>query len=43
MRRNQLQHYFERSPGDPPPIEVSVTRRLQFSESDPLGIAWHGN
>ena len=43
MRRNEFQHYFERSPGDPPPIEVSVTRRLQFSESDPLGIAWHGN
>ncbi|MBR6241459.1 MAG: hotdog domain-containing protein [Lentisphaeria bacterium] len=43
MRRHEFQHYFERSPGDPPPIEVSVTRRLQFSESDPLGIAWHGN
>ena len=43
MRRHSFQHYFEQSPGDPPPIEVSVTRRLQFSESDPLGIAWHGN
>ena len=43
MRRHEFQHYFERSPGDPPPIVVSVTRRLQFSESDPLGIAWHGN
>ena len=43
MRRHEFQHYFERSPGDPPPIKVSVTRRLQFSESDPLGIAWHGN
>ena len=43
MRRHEFQHYFERSPEDPPPIEVSVTRRLQFSESDPLGIAWHGN
>jgi len=43
MRQPEFKHYFERLPGDPPPIEVSVTRRLQFSESDPLKIAWHGN
>lgn len=43
MRQSGLKQYFERSPGDPPPIEISVTRRLQFSESDPLKIAWHGN
>ncbi len=43
MRHPEFKHYFERIPGGPPPLEVSVTRRLQFSESDPLKIAWHGN
>ena len=43
MRQPDPKHYFEREPGAPPPIEVSVVRRLQFSESDPLKIAWHGN
>ena len=43
MRHPEFKQYFERKPGDPPPLEVSVTRRLQFSESDPLKIAWHGN
>ena len=43
MRHPEFKRYFERKPGDPPPLEVSVTRRLQFSESDPLKIAWHGN
>ena len=43
MRHPGVKHYFERIPGGPPPLEVSVTRRLQFSESDPLKIAWHGN
>ena len=43
MRQPEFKHYFERIPGGPPPLEVSVARRLQFSESDPLKIAWHGN
>ena len=43
MRQAGTKQYFERLPGDPSPIGVSVTRRLQFSESDPLKIAWHGN
>ena len=43
MRQTDPKQYFEREPGAPPPIEVSVARRLQFSESDPLQIAWHGN
>ena len=43
MRHPEFKQYFERKPGGPPPLEVSVTRRLQFSESDPLKIAWHGN
>ena len=43
MRHPEFKQYFERIPGGPPPLEVSVTRRLQFSESDPLKIAWHGN
>ena len=43
MRQPELKQYFKRAPGDPNPIEVTVERRLQFSESDPLKIAWHGN
>ena len=43
MRHPEFKQYFERIPGGPPPLEVSVSRRLQFSESDPLKIAWHGN
>lgn len=43
MRHPEFKQYFERIPGGPLPLEVSVTRRLQFSESDPLKIAWHGN
>ena len=43
MRQPELKHYFERIPGAPSPIETTITRRLQFSESDPLKIAWHGN
>jgi acyl-CoA thioester hydrolase len=43
MRHTEFKHYFERTPGDPPPLEVTISRRLQFSESDPLKIAWHGN
>ena len=43
MRQPELKQYFKRAPGDPRPIEVTVEHRLQFSESDPLKIAWHGN
>ena len=43
MKQPDPKQYFEREPGAPPPIEVSVAHRLQFSESDPLKIAWHGN
>jgi acyl-CoA thioester hydrolase len=34
--------YFDRQEGAPADITVSVTRRIQFSEVDALGIAWHG-
>lgn len=40
MRRKN--HYFEPVPGAPPPVSVTVKRRLRFSEVDALGIAWHG-
>ena len=43
MKQPDPKQYFEREPGAPPPIEVSAAHRLQFSESDPLKIAWHGN
>ena len=34
--------YFERTPGAPAPVAVDVTRRVAFSEVDPLGIVWYG-
>ena len=40
MRRKK--HYFESLPDDPPPITAVIQRRLRFSDTDPLRIAWHG-
>jgi acyl-CoA thioester hydrolase len=34
--------YFKREPGAPAPVSVEITRRVGFSESDPMGIAWFG-
>ena len=41
MRRKQ--HYFTWEPDTPPPLELTITRTLRFSEVDALAIAWHGN
>ena len=41
MRRRK--HYFTADPGDPPPIEQKVRRRIAFSEVDAMAVAWHGN
>lgn len=35
--------YFDVPEDAPPPVSVSIGRRLRFSDADPLGIAWHGN
>ncbi len=35
--------YFERIPGAPPPVTVSVPYRITIGEVDVLGIVWHGN
>ncbi len=40
MRRKKS--YFTPEPGAPSPLTVSVSRRLSFSEVDPMGVAWHG-
>ncbi len=41
MRRKKS--YFTPEAGDPPPVAVTVERRLKFSEVDALAIAWHGH
>lgn len=40
--RRKKNGYFERIEGLPEPVSVSVKRRVNFSEADVLGIAWHG-
>lgn len=34
---------FEILPDSPPPVSASVSRRVLFSESDAMGVAWHGH
>ncbi len=34
--------YFTRVPGSPPPLSVTVSHRVQFRETDTMGIVWHG-
>lgn len=34
--------YFPRGKNDPPPLGVTVERRVRFEETDPLRIVWHG-
>jgi acyl-CoA thioester hydrolase len=40
--RRRKNGYFERIEGTPEPVSVSVKRRVNFSEADVMGIAWHG-
>lgn len=42
MRRRRKNGYFEMVPDAPKPVSACVERRCQFSEVDPLTIAWHG-
>jgi len=34
--------FFERAPGTPPPLSLSLERRVRFNETDPMGIVWFG-
>ncbi len=34
--------YFRNKEGDPEPLRATVSRRVRFEETDPLGIVWHG-
>jgi acyl-CoA thioester hydrolase len=34
--------YFPSRKDDPPPLGITVDRRVRFEETDPLGIVWHG-
>jgi len=36
------ERYFPNDPAAPPPLRVTVARRVRFEEADPLGIVWHG-
>jgi acyl-CoA thioester hydrolase len=40
--RRKKNGYFERVEGMTDPVSVSVKRRVNFSEADVMGIAWHG-
>ena len=34
--------FFPPEPDAPPPLQVTLRRRVAFSDVDPLGILWHG-
>ncbi len=34
--------YFPRAPGMPNPLTVTVAHRVQFHETDAMGVVWHG-
>ena len=35
--------YFPRLPGDPAPLTAEVSHRIQFRETDTMGVVWHGS
>jgi len=37
-----IRPYFPPEEGAPPPLRLTVSRRVRFEEVDPLGIVWHG-
>lgn len=37
-----MKSYFPSDPTAPAPLRASVSRRVRFEESDPLGVVWHG-
>jgi acyl-CoA thioester hydrolase len=42
IMRRRKDGYFKRVQGMPEPVSVRVKRRVNFSEADVMGIAWHG-
>lgn len=40
--RERKYTFFERKPGDPPPVTAVVERRVRFHELDPMCVVWHG-
>ena len=42
MTRRARRLYFEREPGSPAPLRLSLVRRVRFNETDPMGIVWFG-
>lgn len=34
--------YFVAQPGDPAPLKTRISRRVLFSDADPMGVLWHG-
>ena len=43
MSRYRQKNPFKHSADDPAPLVFSVKHRIYFSETDALGIVWHGN
>lgn len=43
MSRYRQNTPFKVQPGDPPPLSHGMRHRIYFSETDALGIVWHGN
>lgn len=42
MNTRKTGQYFARDPAVPPPLSVTISRRVAFNEVDVMGIAWHG-
>jgi len=40
--RRSSMPYFERQPDAPAPLTIPISRRVLFSDADPMGILWHG-
>ena len=42
MIRRARTVYFEREPGVPQPLRMTIRRRVRFNEADVMGIVWFG-
>lgn len=43
MMRRKKSGYFETRPGEPLPVTVRIEKRVNFNETDAMGIVWHGH
>jgi len=43
MKRRTRSVYFRREAGAPPPIRLTVKRRVRFNEVDLMGVVWFGH